>query len=431
MKWLPRTLLSRLMLLIALLLAVGQYAAFKLFDYFELEPRASAIAIQAVSVVNLTQAALLAASEERRLPLLKELSQKEGVRVYPVELLEQIEPLPNDALSQKVASKIHAMLGPSTFITYNHLGLNGLWVSFPIDDDEYWVVIPNARIERPFPMQWLGWALLILLFSMLGAYLITTKINQPLRSLAQAAAQVAKGEFPPHVPEVGTEEFQHVNHAFNSMTESLARLDAERTLLLAGISHDLRTPLARLRLAVEMMPEDEMLKSGMVQDIEDMDKIIGQFLDFVRGIEGESPQPTDLAQIVAEIAARYQRSGRNISLECPAVSEIMARPQALHRLITNLVDNAFKYGSDHVEIGLSAQDHDVLLKISDRGPGIPEAEIPRLLRPFERMDQARGNASGSGLGLAIADRIARLHGGNLHIRNREGGGLEVIAQLPV
>ncbi len=431
MKWMPRTLLSRLMLLIALLLAVGQYAAFKLFDYFELEPRASAAALQAVSVVNLTQAALLAAHEDRRLPLLQELSQLEGVRVYPVDLLEEIEPLPDDALSQRVAEKIREALKPNTFIAYNHLGLNGLWVSFSIDDEEFWAVIPNIHIEQTFPWQWLGWAGLILFFSMAGAYVIATRINRPLRLLAQAADQVARGEIAQKLPEDGTEELQRVNHTFNAMTEALSRLDAERSLLLAGISHDLRTPLARLRLAVEMMPDGESLKSGMVQDIEDMDCIIRQFLDFIRGIEGEVAQKADLNMLISDISERYLRNGQSVLLDAGEIPQIALRIQAMHRLLTNLLDNAFHYGKGEVTVATRALADGVLLTVSDEGPGIPEDQIPRLLRPFERLDVARGNATGSGLGLAIADRIAKLHGGQLHVANRPAGGLEVRLLLPL
>ena len=426
----PRTLLARLMILIALLLAAGQFAAFRLFDYVEREPRAQTAALQAISVVNFTRSALLAAQEDRRLPLLQELSQREGLRIYPVDLFEVVEPLPDDPLTQRIATLIRNTLGNDTQVAYNHLGIAGLWVSLPIDDEEFWVVIPNVRIERVFPWHWLGWGAVILALSLAGAYFTAARINRPLKLLSKAADQLARGEPVQRLPVDGVEDLQHVSQTFNAMTDALARLDAERTLLLAGVSHDLRTPLARLRLSVEMLPESESLRTGMVQDIEDMDNIIRQFMDFIRGIEGENAQPGDLNTLVTSVVERYLRSGQSVHTTLTALPAIKLRPQAMQRLLTNLIDNAFKYGDGSVDITSSAHSGKVILSIIDQGPGIPEADILRLLRPFERLDQARGAASGSGLGLAIADRIAKLHGGSLELRNRSEGGLEARVTLP-
>ena len=192
----------------------------------------------------------------------------------------------------------------------------------------------------------------------------------------------------------------------------------------------MRTPLARLRLAVEMLPESDSLKAGMVEDIEDMDGIIRQFLDFIRGIEGERAEPGDLNALVTSVAERYQRSGQAIVTHLEDMPMVTLRPQAMHRLLTNLIDNALKYGHGTVEIRTAIVDNDLRLSILDAGPGIPESEIPRLLRPFERLDASRGASSGSGLGLAIADRIAKLHGGMLELINRPEGGLEVRISLP-
>jgi two-component system osmolarity sensor histidine kinase EnvZ len=430
MSWLPRTLLSRIMLLIAFLLMAGQYAAFRLFEYVEREPRANAAALQAISIANLTRAALLAAHENRRLQLLTELSQTEGVRVYPIEIFEVVEPLPDDPLIQLIAEKIVAQMGAGTVVSVNHLGLPGLWVSFSIDDEDFWVVIPKIRTERPAPWQWVEWGALMLTLSLAGAYFIAARINRPLHLLAKAADQVARGVKADRLPEYGVEELQRVSHTFNEMTDALARLDSERTLLLAGVSHDLRTPLARLRLSVEMLSASDALKTGMIQDIEDMDGIIRQFLDFVRGLEGETEQKEDLNALIQSCADRYARSGKTLHLNLGTVPELMLRPLAMQRLLGNLIDNAFAYGGKKVEIMTRNQNGSILLSVLDDGPGIPEKEMDRLLRPFERLDSARGQDGGSGLGLAIADRIARMHGGHLSLHNRASKGLEVRITLP-
>lgn len=421
------------MVLIALLLAIGQFSALKIFDYFEREPRAQAAALQAVTVVNYTRASLLASHENRRIALLSELSGKEGVRIYAADLLEIVEPLPQDPFIHLVADKIRENLGPETLVAINHLGVPGLWISFSIGQDEYWVVIPRFLTERPFPWQWFGWAALVAILSLAGAYLIAARINRPLRFLVKAAGRISHGEQPPRLPEEGAEEMREVQRTFNEMSEALARLDSERTLLLAGISHDLRTPLARLRLAVEMLPGEvgDPTRNGMVQDISDMDNIINQFLDFVRGVEGEPAQQVDINALIRSVSERHARAGRDVELHLSSNYKVPLRPLAIHRLIGNLIDNAFAYGKSKVTVSTRITAGYIIISVMDNGPGIPASQMNRLLRPFERMDSARGNEGGSGLGLAIADRIARLHKGKLELLNRPEGGLEARLSLPI
>jgi two-component system osmolarity sensor histidine kinase EnvZ len=226
---------------------------------------------------------------------------------------------------------------------------------------------------------------------------------------------------------------REVLRTFNEMAEALARLDSERTLLLAGVSHDLRTPLARLRLAVEMLPSEvgEATRDGMVQDIADMDNIINQFLDFVRGVEGEPAQLVEINELLTSLADRHARAGRNVELNLSSDYKVPMRPMAMHRLIGNLIDNAFAYGKGHVTVTTKITAGYMVISVLDNGPGIPAAHMTRLLRPFERMDSARGNEGGSGLGLAIADRIAKLHKGKLELLNRPQGGLEARLSLPL
>lgn len=431
MRLIPRTLQARIVLLILLLLTVGQYVALRLFDHFELEPRAAAGALQIVSTVKLTRLAVLAAQDDRRLGLLLELNQSEGIRIYSFDPLEDIDPLPNDSLIQRIAQKVREQLGEKTIIAVNHLDLPGLWVSFDIGIDEYWLVIPSIKTEHPIPWQWVGWGAAVVALSLFGAWFIMGRINRPLKQLARAADAIGRGEKIGTLPEAGAEEFARVTHAFNEMSEALAHAEADRNLLLGGVSHDLRTPLARLRLSVEMLEDKADLKPGMAQDIDDMDAIIGQFLDFVRGAEGEAESVGDLNELIGDVAERYKRQAHRPILELGQLPQFSFRPLAVRRLLSNLVDNAFHYAGDSVTIKTSFANGTVTIGILDRGPGLPEVETERLLRPFERLDTARGREGGSGLGLAIAARIARLHGGELRLRNRDGGGLEAIVELPV
>jgi len=421
------------MLLIAILLAVSIYASLKIFDYFDREPRATTAALQAVTIVNYTRASLIAAHENRRLALLSELSGREGVRVYAADFLEDIEPLPNDPFINLIAEKIRERLGVETIITVNHYGIPGLWISFNVELDDFWVVIPKIQVDRPFPWHWLGWGAVVGLLSLLGAYLIAARINRPLNLLVHAADRLRNGQPAPRLPEDSVDELRDVSRTFNEMADSLVRLDNERTLLLAGVSHDIRTPLARLRLAVEMLPENtNSMKAGMIEDIADMDNIIHQFLDFVRGVEGEPTKMMDINGLLHALAERQARAGRNLKLKLTSTYFIPLRPLAIQRLLDNLVGNAYAYSKGDVEVTSRITAEKIVISVLDNGPGIPPEHAERLLRPFERMDSARNkNEGGSGLGLAICNRIAKLHRGSLELVNRPEGGLEAKLTLPI
>lgn len=421
-------------MLIALLLAISIYASLKIFDYFDREPRATTAALQAVTIVNYTRASLIASHENRRLALLSELSGREGVRVYAADFLEDIEPLPDDPFINLIAQKIRERLGEETIITVNHYDIPGLWISFNVGQDDFWVVIPKIQVDRPFPWHWLGWAAVVGLLSLLGAYIIAARINRPLNLLVHAAERLRNGEPAPKLPEDSVEELRDVSRTFNEMAESLVRLDAERTLLLAGVSHDIRTPLARLRLAVEMLSggTGDSMKQGMIEDISDMDNIIHQFLDFVRGVEGEPTKMVDINELLRSLAERQARAGRNLKLNLTSTYFIPLRPLAMQRLLDNLVGNAYAYAKGEVEVTSKITADNIIISVLDNGPGIPPEHAQRLLRPFERMDSARNkNEGGSGLGLAICNRIAKLHRGSLELINRPQGGLEARLSLPI
>jgi two-component system osmolarity sensor histidine kinase EnvZ len=421
------------MLLIAVLLAIGQFASLQIFEYFEREPRAEAAALQAVTVVNYTRASLIASQDNLRLALLSELTGKEGVHVYYADFMEEIEPLPADPFINMVAEKIRERLGAETIITVNHYGVQGLWVSFNIGQDDFWVVIPKVHVEVHFPWQWLGWGALVLLLSLGGGYLLAARINRPLNLLVNAANRLRNGEQPEKLPEESVTELREVSSTFNKMATALAELDAERTLILAGVSHDIRTPLARLRLAVEMLPDEscDSLKNGMIEDIADMDNIIHQFLDFVRGVEGEPTQLIDINSLLQGLHDRQSRAGRDLVVQMAATYAIPIRPLAMQRLLDNLVGNAYAYGHGQVRVASQILNDEIVISVFDNGPGIPETHLEKLLRPFERLDTARSNAGGSGLGLAIAERIAKLHHGKLELINRPEGGLEARLTLPI
>jgi two-component system osmolarity sensor histidine kinase EnvZ len=445
MKLLPRSLLWRTFLFVALLMMLSVAAWFAIFRTYEREPRARQLAQTLVSVVNLTRAALISARPEARHELLRDLSDREGIHIYPADAADRVAPLPDRAFLRRVEELVQEQMGPATLLTLEREGERALFVNFRIDDaDEagYWLALPRERLERVFPLGWLGWGVAALLLSLVGAWLIVYRITRPLKALQQAARKVGAGETPARLDESGPTELATVARAFNQMSADLAQIDQDRALILAGISHDLRTPLTRLRMGIEMAA-DEGLREGMTADVEEMDKTIGQFLDFARSEGGETPQDVDLAALLAELAAQYQRRGFDVGVTCPRsgipgtqsepapplVHPVSVRPQALRRAISNLIDNALRHAGNQspVELALSASAGEFSIEVSDSGPGIPAEEVERMKRPFARLEAARTNAAGAGLGLAIVDRIARSHNGRLELLPRTGGGL--IARL--
>jgi len=432
-KALPKSLLWRTFLLIALVMILAILAWAAIFSSLQREPRARQLAQMVVSVVNLTRSALVTAQPDKRRELLLELSDREGIRIYPVDEDEVVSPLPQRSpLLQLVAMEVRNKLGAETRFSLARDEEAGFWVSFRIDgDDEYWLMLPSERLERKFPLQWLGWGLAALFLALAGAYLVVFRVTRPLKALANAARDIGRGRQPEALAETGPDEIRGVTHAFNQMSNDLARLDEDRALILAGISHDLRTPLTRLRLAAEMSA-DAAARDGISADIDEMDKIIGQFLDFARDTEGEPPEPTDLNAVIAHIAAPLQRRGAHIELDLADLPPLMLRPLALLRLVANLLNNALRYGGEAapVMVATRLEKGDVRLEVLDRGPGIPDGEIERLKQPFTRFEAARSGASGAGLGLAIVDRVARAHSGRFDLLPRAGGGLVARITLP-
>lgn len=429
----PRTLLWRSVLLIAALLVVAHLAWLQIFRASEVEPRALQAAQQIVSVVNLTRAALVTADAGRRFALLDELAEREGIQVYAGDPAETMPPLPDRPFLRIIESQLRQRLGPQTRLALEREGVGGLWVSFRIDTDEFWVLLPRSRIERNEPLRWIGWGALVLVLAVLGAFLVVARINRPLRELTRAALQIGRGMTPARVTEDGPAEIRTLARAFNQMTDDIRRQDEERALLLAGVSHDLRTPLARIRLALEMLDDrgNADLKSGVAQDIGDIDNAIGQFLDFARPVDAETVVPAaDLNALVRGVVERYTRNSRDVQFDSAPVPPLPLREQALQRLLANLIDNALRHGGGAVEIATGCDNGMAFLEVCDRGPGIPAADAERMLQPFTRMDHAR-STSGTGLGLAIVARIARLHRGAIRLLARDGGGLRARLELPL
>jgi two-component system osmolarity sensor histidine kinase EnvZ len=272
----------------------------------------------------------------------------------------------------------------------------------------------------------------------LGAVFISRLINQPLARLTAAARAIAKGKPPEPLPEKGPTEIKEANRSFNQMVNDLNQVESDRAVILAGISHDLRTPISRMLLEVEMANLPNHSRDGMRSDLAQMNEIIGQFLDYAKPTDSTSFAQVDLSALLADAANETARMPDvKMQVEIAAGIEVMGNATDLKRVINNLIENARRYGktadTDTAEIDLNARlagEH-AIIEIADRGPGIPEQEMERLLRPFTRMDIARGQGNGAGLGLAIVERVVKRHGGKLRLSNRASGGLNIEIELPL
>jgi len=415
------SLLARSFLLIAALIITAVLASFQIYRIYEREPRSRELAQQTVSTVNLTRAALISADPFLRRELLIELNETEGLRVFPATASEKLEALPDDPLLERVETRVREVLGADTRFAYARDGEEGFYVSFFIDEDEFWVMLPLERFDPDFGLEWAGWGAALLALALAGAWFIASNIARPLAALTRAAARIGRGEAHQPLVEEGARELKTLAAAFNRMASDLESMERERAMVLAGISHDLRTPLSRMRLALEMSGADAGAAGAMVADIDEMDAIIGQFLDFARGVN-EEKSVQDAGALLEEIAEHYARLGRNVSVSADAARLPFAR-MALRRAIGNLIDNALRYGSEPIEVELRNQLGTSVIEVRDRGPGIPPGEAERLKRPFTRLEAARSGPAGAGLGLAIVERVARAHGGRLDLLPREGGGL--------
>ncbi len=422
------SLFTRSFLLIALLILASAAATFQLYRVYEREPRARELAQQTVSIVNLTRAALVNADPVLRRNLLIELNEREGIRLAPLTGGEVLQPLPEDALFELVSKKIKKLLGEQTRFAYARDRVEGFWVSFGIDDDDYWVMLPRERFEPGFGLEWLGGGLALLGLALAGAWLIASMLSRPLGAIAAAAGEVGRGRAPAPLAETGPSEMRALSRAFNRMAGDLAAMERERAMVLAGISHDLRTPLARLRLALEMSGADQAAAEGMGTDVEEIDKVIAQFLAFAKG-EDEAQLEGDLAALISAIVDSYRKREQDIFFKPGNALALRFAPTALRRALVNLIDNALRYAGGQVEIAARRDGKRVVIEVLDRGPGVPAGEAERLKRPFTRLDEARSGPGGAGLGLAIVDRIARAHGGRLELAPRAGGGLAARLEL--
>jgi two-component system osmolarity sensor histidine kinase EnvZ len=433
MRWWPRSLFGRNLLLFAGLIVLGQLLNALLFSRLVLEPRVQAAAQAMVQDVRALAAGLRALPPVQRQAFVERFnadaaSAGDATALLRPERLTRLERRFLDEIDARLGGVAPAGMRPWRFGPGRTLQLR-----ITLDDDTYWVALRGLRSTREFTGAWLAASIGSGLLAILGAWLIQRRLNRPLAGLVHAARALGRGERPPPLAEDGPDEIATVARSFNEMAAGIERSGQERSLMLAGLSHDLRTPLAKMRLATEMLrsrPDAELLAT-LDANIDGVDRLLAQFLDFTRaGHEAdESPVEAGLNDVVQQALALCAPDGVTLAL-----GPVQRRPLRAHgvaRMLMNLVTNAQHHGAAPIEVATGEGPAEGLwMEVRDRGPGIPPAQAEALKKPFARGNAARGGPPGAGLGLAIVERIANGQGARFTLGPREGGGLVARVRWP-
>jgi two-component system osmolarity sensor histidine kinase EnvZ len=435
--WNGLSLFWRTFFMLALLLLGSILAWLQTLRAFEFEPRAVQTARQIASQVNLSRAALINADAIARLSLLKTMAQEEGLRIIPREATDKFISLGGDASAQDMGRELRQRLGPGTVVAKQVNGSNGLWIGFEMDGDPYWFLTDLERFQPAGGKTWVIWLIVAAGLSLTGAALIARLVNRPLKALSAAASRVREGDFnASRLDEsVHTHEIREVNIGFNRMAQRLSKLDQDRALMLAGISHDLRTPLARLRLEAELSVSDLDARAHMAADIAQLDAIIDKFLDYARP-DTVAFSAVPLQEIVESCAYPFKdKADARVKLKLEPGLRVLADDVELRRILSNLLENARKYGKSAdtgiamIEVSALARDQWVFIKVRDHGAGVPADQLANLTKPFYRGEAARTEAKGAGLGLAIVEKTIRRMGGAFALNNSSTGGLSANIKL--
>ena len=430
------SLFWRTFFLLALLLTGGIFAWVQTLRALEFEPRAVQAAQQTAELVNLSRTALRTVDAINRVALIKTMGGQDTVRVLPREPGDTWESYATDRFSQNVTDQLRSRLGPDAVVARSVNGKPGMWVGFSIDTDNYWLQAEPAQAGPLTSGTWFVWVGIALAAMLLGSVVIARLINRPLRQLSFAASRIREGDLDSRLDEnTLTSEIREVNRGFNRMARELAKVEEDRAVMLAGISHDLRTPLARLRLETEMSVTNDEAKRNMATDIEQLDAIIDKFMDYARPGETEL-HPVHLSQLIDREALSF-RDPKEIRVTSRVAIDlaVMADDTELGRVFANLFENARRYGRSNdtgiamVEVSGAKAGPWVLVTVRDHGPGVAPDRLAQLTTPFFRGDAARTAATGAGLGLAIVEKSLQRMGGMLELSNAPDGGLIVQMRL--
>ncbi|HWH84083.1 MAG TPA: ATP-binding protein [Burkholderiaceae bacterium] len=433
MKLAPRSLFGRHVLLIVALIALAQIGSALLVRQLIVRPRLDQLADGLARNIGAVRAGLDALPLEQRSAFVEAFNRRglDGARDAPEDRPARIALTPLERRFVRTISERVATQG--TEVVWRREDGGSLALRLTLDAVPYWIVLPGVLPAREFSGTWIAASVTSALLALLGAYAIQRRLDRPLATVVRAAGELARGATPPPLPEDGPLETAMLARSFNALAASLAQAERERALMLAGVSHDLRTPLAKLRLGVEILADrsEPELTASMNRSVEEMDAIIGQFLDFARSDEAEPIAPGDLDALAREAAAASADHGRTIELALRAPPPVPMRGRAIRRCVGNLIENAFRHGRAPVRVSTGGDAAFAWIEVDDAGDGIAPDQVDTLKQPFQRAHDARSGAPGAGLGLAIVERIVRAHGGRLELLPRAPHGLRARISLPL
>jgi two-component system osmolarity sensor histidine kinase EnvZ len=430
-QFMPRSLLGRSLLIILVPLVLVQAIALQMFygSHLGVVSRrlSSAIAGEIAFTVELMQQADTPQARDRVLEMARRQFTLD-IKLEPDSVLEHrkwknvLGPMDDD-LAAALTDKFNA---PFTMDWTSDP--QSVLIRLQLPDGVLDVAAPRKRLAIGTLFLFVGWLVGSALLLFVIAALFMRNQVRAIRRLAGSAEAFGMGrEVPPIRPE-GAAEVRQAAAAFNKMQERIRRFLVQRTEMLAGVSHDLRTPLTRLRLTLAMMPPTEETRQDvaeMTADVDEMDRMIGGYLAFARGEKTEQAIPVNLSDLLDDVAAGARRAGAVLNLDVPPDLTLKLRADAVRRAVTNLLDNARRHAK-HVTLAAMAQGRSVLVTVDDDGPGIPADRRESVFRPFES-----GSTGGTGLGLTIARDIVRAHGGEIVLEDSPLGGLRARIRLPV
>jgi two-component system osmolarity sensor histidine kinase EnvZ len=430
----PRSLLPRsLIIIVAPMVILNAIVAYVFFER-DLDTTTRRMARAAASDITL----LIALEDTRQSPWrekLRDLAAKQlnyelrfepGVHIPPPTHLHNrtIDKALDEVIAQQIGEKRHFVISPLP-------GKQKFLISVEVHDGVLHAIVPRDRLTVSSPDIFILLMMLSSLILLTVAILFLRNQVRPIERLARAADAFGKGRDVPDFKPYGATEVRRAAQAVLTMRERIARHVRQRTEMLAGVSHDLKTPLTRIRLQLAMMgpsPEVDALEA----DIAEMEDMLNDYLDFARGEGGETSELTDLGGLVRDAAEAARRARRGeLELQVPEGVLLSVKQKALRRCVTNLIDNALKHGT-RATVSLDLEGRFADIHIDDDGPGIAPGQREEAMRPFRRLDEGRNLQSGGvGLGLAIARDIARAHGGDLLLGDSPRGGLRATIRLPV
>jgi two-component system osmolarity sensor histidine kinase EnvZ len=429
MKLLPRSAFGQTVLLIGFLLLINQVVSYISIALYIIQPSSQQINELLAKQVRVV---FIDVHDVGLSPAMAQaFHQETGIGVYRESDAMRLG-LQHAAYYPYRSEQMSRLLGGPAEVRISQGDEYLFWIR-PPQAPQLWVKIPLTGLEDANFSPLIFFLVIIGILSVAGGWLFVRQINRPLKALEKAAIDVGHGEFPDPLTERGTSEIVSVTRAFNQMSKGIKQLENDRNLLMAGISHDLRTPLTRIRLAAEMMSADEdYLKDGIEQDIDDMNNIIDQFIDYIRHDGKDNIELCDINYLIDEVVNLENRTDRQILFTSQSCPLIPVNAVAIKRVISNLIHNALRYtdGDIIIKSGADKKAKQVYFTVSDQGQGIPESQMERLFQPFTQGDTARGT-EGSGLGLAIIKRIIDAHNGTVKLANLPSGGLQVTVTLPV